>query len=72
MSKDPITASAWALAGGAISTSLIQKLLYRGILSADDAKDVLLLAQSQVTFLIDKDAVAAAALIGEIFDRIPE
>lgn len=65
------SANSIAIAGGAIIVSLIETMIARGILSADDARGVLVEAQERlVPFTMSADAAEAVRIIGDLHRRV--
>jgi hypothetical protein len=65
-----MTVNSIAIAGGAVAVSLIDALIERKILSAEDGQYILMRAQDRlVPHLENPDAARASRIIGELFDR---
>ena len=69
MSNQTISANSSAIAGGAISVSLIDTLVEKGVLTKDDALSILREAQSKLQpFLSVPDAALAANIINSLYE----
>lgn len=66
-----MTLNSIAIAGGALAVSLVDALIERDVLSAEDGKYLLMRAQDRlIPFLDNPDAARAARIIGELFDGL--
>ncbi len=66
-------ANAVAIAGGAIAIALIDRLIAKKLLTADEARVILTNAQTRLQPFLDvPDAVEGARIIGGVFQGLPK